>query len=498
MSAIKLASGGLLHPDYLAHAKKSFLAESEVDAFIASCGKPLRQSIRVNTLKISRQDFLQIAADYNWQLIGIPWCKDGFWIDAESTEQTLALGNTPEHIQGLFYIQEASSMLPPVALLQDLNHEDHNHQVLKTDEQYTQLKLLDMAAAPGSKTTQLAAMINNKGLILANELSASRLKYLAANLSRCGVLNTAMSHHDAVKLGQWLPQQFDYVLLDAPCGGEGTVRKDIHALKNWSLDSVHQLAQLQKRLILSAYQALKPDGKMVYSTCTLSSEENQQVVDYLIEQTDAEIQPLDQLFAGAELAVTKQGSLLVLPQQFDSEGFFIACLKKPKSSEQSKQLSPIYSSPFIAASKKEQQQILQYYSQHFGFKLDLIDYEILKRDKEFWLFPCAILTLNQFIKINRAGIRLGQIFPNKIRSHHDFVCSFGQAATQQRADLNLTQLAAFYRGENLNLNDSHHSLSQGEVFLCFQKQVIGVGQNQKGKIKNLLPRDLVKDNINFD
>ncbi|MEZ9706900.1 16S rRNA (cytosine(1407)-C(5))-methyltransferase RsmF, partial [Vibrio breoganii] len=134
----------------------------------------------------------------------VPWCETGFWITADESEAPL--GNTAEHMSGLFYIQEASSMMPPSALFQG-----------EADYQ----AVLDTAAAPGSKTTQIAALMNNRGVLVANEYAASRVKVLHANIERCGVRNAALSNFDGRVFGGWLPEQFDAVLLDAPCSGEG-------------------------------------------------------------------------------------------------------------------------------------------------------------------------------------------------------------------------------------------------------------------------------------
>lgn len=252
-------------PDAFLEKIESILpADLNMKDFIAYCQQPLRKSIRVNTLKISVDAFLQRAKEKGWQLAPIPWCESGFWIIAD--ESDVPLGNSAEHMAGLFYIQEASSMLPVSALFM--------HQ-----ENYA--SVLDTAAAPGSKTTQMAALMNNQGILVANEYSASRVKVLHANIERCGVRNAALSNFDGRVFGGWLPESFDAVLLDAPCSGEGTVRKDEDAMKNWSQASVVEIAATQRDLIESAFQALKPGGVMVYSTCTLSTEENQQVCHHL-------------------------------------------------------------------------------------------------------------------------------------------------------------------------------------------------------------------------
>ena len=475
---VNLASGGQISPDYLQHARASFLDETLEASFIQACGRPLRKSIRVNTLKISIDEFQQIANQYGWKLANIPWCAEGFWIENEEKLATTSFGNLPEHIQGLFYIQEASSMLPPNALLQDCQLEAP--------------RVVDMAAAPGSKTTQLSAMLNNRGIILANELSASRLKSLHRNLVRCGVLNVCMSHLDARKIGEFMPGQFDYVLLDAPCGGEGTVRKDQNALANWQLEKVKELAELQKQLILSAYSSLKPGGVLVYSTCTLSLEENHHVANFLLEKTDAQVISLKNLFVEAEKALTAQGFLHILPNIFDSEGFFVAKFKKPYNCAPAKSPIEIYSSPFEPISRKMYQTLTQYYQKHFGFNIFQKNFKFMERKKEIWVFPEDIECINRYIKVNRAGMKIAEVYPNKIRTSHELACCFGYLFEKQKLELDSEQFACFLKGQNLNVEAPF--LNDGEVLLTFKEHVIGIAQKQNKKLKSGLPRELVLDN----
>ena len=472
---VKLASGGLLNAEYLAHARQTFLSAEQEAEFIEACGRPLRKSIRFNSLKCSREAFLTIAVKYDWRLTPVPWCNEGFWV--EVADESVSLGNLPEHIQGLFYIQEASSMLPPLALL--------------VDNEIEAPLVVDMAAAPGSKTTQLAAMLGNQGIVLANELSASRLKSLHNNLVRCGILNTCMSHHDGRKIGEYMPDQFDYVLLDAPCGGEGTVRKDTQALSDWRLDKVEELSKLQKELILSAYTALKPGGKLVYSTCTLSPEENHLVADHLLASTNAKAVDLSHLFKGSERAATPQGYLHVLPHLFDSEGFFIACFNKPADEPVTETLTPIFNSPFEPISNKLKQRFVDYYQQQFGFDIELSGYRLMQRGKEVWLFPEDIASVNQYIKVNRAGMRLAEVYPNKIRSTHELACCIGHLSQRQTLELDNSQFESFLRGQNVEVESQ--KIDKGEVFLTFKNQIVGIAQHQNSKLKNGLPRELVRD-----
>jgi len=479
--------------EYIKHAQKTFLAESDVEKFVLACSRPLRKSIRINTLKISVSDFKKIATQYHINLIPIPWCEEGFWVEADLAEQphdkfslvSESLGNLPEHLQGLFYIQEASSMLPPIALLKDES----------ADLLIDNPMLLDFAAAPGSKTTQLAALVNNRGLVLANEISASRVKVLHSNLVRCGVTNSCMTQFDGRKLGDRLSGLFDYVLLDAPCGGEGTVRKDPNALVNWQLDKVEEIAKLQKELILKAYQCLKPGGKLVYSTCTLSPEENQQVANYLIEQTDANIFSLNDLFDGAEKAITQEGFLHVLPHIYDSEGFFVCAFTKPEGSEITYFNGDI-SSPFNEINRNQLKQVESYYLSHFGLEFSQLDCVIKQRDKEVWFFPKPFDLISSVVRLNRSGIKLAEIYPNKIRSTHEFAMCFSHQIKMQKIELNVQQVEDFFKGRDFTVEDT--SINNGEVILMFNGFAIGLGRNQKNKIKNMLPRDLVKDQLKIN
>ncbi|MBW3022614.1 RsmB/NOP family class I SAM-dependent RNA methyltransferase [Candidatus Woesearchaeota archaeon] len=275
----------------------------------------LRKTIRVNTLKISVNALTKRLKD-NWKLEQVPWCKEGFWIEGERRD----IGNLPEHVLGYIYVQESASMIPPVVLNP------------KPGE-----VVLDIAAAPGSKTTQLAQYMNTEGLLIANDISHDRLASLGVNLQRCGVANsvvTMMKGHRFMKYGQ----KFDKILLDAPCSGIGSIRKSLKTIQMWNPDMVKKLAGEQRQLIKTAFSLLKENGTMVYSTCTLEPEENEGVVDYLLKEFDnAKIEKIELNikrspaileFEGKQYDKKIKNCLRIWPQDNDSEGFFIAKIKK--------------------------------------------------------------------------------------------------------------------------------------------------------------------------
>lgn len=451
----------------------------DIDDLVAACRRPLRRAIRINTIKIKVSDFLAIATNKGWQLSAIPWCESGFWIDIE--DETPPLGNSAEHLAGLFYIQEASSMMPVSALF-------HHYQGSSKDT------LLDAAAAPGSKTTQLAAKMNNQGLIIANEFSSSRIKMLHANIQRCGISNVALTHFDAAVFGSWLPSTFDAILLDAPCSGEGTVRKDKHAMKNWNQAAIESISETQKSLLISAFQALKPGGVIVYSTCTLSLEENQDVCLHL-QQTypdSVAFLSLKDLFEDADKTLTEEGFLHIWPQIYDSEGFFVAAIRKTHATESPMAQKRLGKFPFQVASKQMQDSLYAYFKAQFN--IESMRGVLYQRDDEFWLFPENIVPLINELRFSRLGIKIAEQFgkgrKSGFKSTHEFALCYGQC-NQQSIPLLAHQAREFYQGRDIH--DIDTTQSKGEVMLSYQGYVIGLGKSLDNRIKNALPRDLILD-----
>ncbi|MGY5453471.1 16S rRNA (cytosine(1407)-C(5))-methyltransferase RsmF [Agarivorans sp. MS3-6] len=461
---------------FIERIEQDLPSDLSLASFKAICQQPMRKSIRVNTLKTSISNFLDIAKHNQWQLTPIPWCEAGFWIERE--DQSISLGNSAEHMAGLFYIQEASSMLPVSALFH----------CFQADEDSL---LLDAAAAPGSKTTQLAASLQGKGAIVANEYSASRVKILSANLLRCGVINTAITHFSAEVFGTWMPEKFDAILLDAPCSGEGTLRKDPQALENWSEQHVTTIAALQADLLESALHALKPNGIVVYSTCTLNQQENQQVIAAVSKKYPSHFEAinLNQLFAGCEQAITKEGYLHVWPQRFDSEGFFVAALRK---SEQSMPAEPINKriKPFAyqQAATKQTKAVEQHFVKSFGIQLPT-SHSVFNKGDDYWLLPNSFLAVKDEMRFERVGLKLAEGFKQGFRSSHDAITALGHLITKNSVELDQQQAHEFYQGKDI----AYPNNNKGEVALVYKGQVIGLGKWIRNKIKNSYPRELVKD-----
>lgn len=446
-----------------------------MEDFIAACQRPLRKSVRVNTLKISVEEFKKRAEDKGWALEPVPWCETGFWIDVD--ESDVPLGNTAEHMAGLFYIQEASSMMPVSALF---TAEDSPYQ-----------SVLDTAAAPGSKTTQIAALMQNDGILVANEFSASRVKVLHANIERCGIRNAALTNFDGRVFGSWLPEQFDAVLLDAPCSGEGTIRKDPDSLKNWSKESIQSIADTQKELIESAFQALKVGGVLVYSTCTLSREENQDVCQHL-KQTFGDavsFESLASLFPEANKALTKEGFLHIFPQVYDCEGFFVARIRKNSSVDTPAVKKRLGKFPFEKANAKISNDVNQELQKCLGISLPE-NSSVWLRDNDVWLFPDALEPMLGELRFSRMGIKIAETHKKGYRWQHQVATTLATGNEACCIELSIEDAREWYMGRDVRPQGQS---GQGEVIVRFGNDVIGLGKWVGNRVKNGLPRELVRD-----
>ena len=294
----------------MAEWKKDFLERykelTDINKFTEISLKPLRKTIRVNTLKTTTKEIKK-----RFDLEQIPWCKEGFFIKKKG------VGNTMEHFLGYIYLQGAASMIPPLVLQPKAGD-----------------IVLDMCASPGSKTTQMAAMMKNEGIILANDRSIPRLKPLTMNLQRCGVRNTVLTRME----GRWFKHKYDKILVDAPCSGIGTIRKSPKTIGMWNKNTIKKMAGVQKQLLVTAFKALHEGGSLVYSTCTLEPEENEGVNNYLLENFEnSKVKKISlnikagkaiEEFEGESYDSDVKKCMRIWPQDNDTEGFFIAKIEK--------------------------------------------------------------------------------------------------------------------------------------------------------------------------
>lgn len=278
-----------------------------------------RNFIRCNTLKMSPQELLQ-RLQKKWQITQ-PFPDYPEIILVNQNLNPGELGNSIEHILGYYYIQEISSMLPILALDPKPNE-----------------FILDLFASPGSKTTQIAARMQNQGTIIANDLKLNRIKILSSNLERCGITNTIISRKDAVALCLNLEKsnfKFDKILLDAPCSGEGTLRSSPKTFLIWNHKVIKKLSRQQKKFMAVALKCLKKGGILIYSTCTHAPEENEEIINFALKNFPVKIEPISLPLKCRQGIIQWENESFnpeitktcrIYPQDNDSEGFFIAKL----------------------------------------------------------------------------------------------------------------------------------------------------------------------------
>jgi len=270
------------------------------------------KSIRINTIKISKEKLIE---KLDFEIKEIPWYEYGLWVKGD-------ISHTLEYYLGYYHIQEAGSMIPPLFLLKD--EQDASKKSI----------IIDACAAPGSKTTQLA-MMNEKATIIANDVNLKRIRALVHNIQKAGAKNVIVTNYDARKLYH-LGIEADYILLDVPCTASGKIPKKDSILKKWNYGRIKAMSKKQKKIIEGAYHSLKKGGVMVYSTCSIEPEENEEVIDYAIKNFNLEIEEvkIDGLktrrgirrWEGKEYEAEKCSR--IWPQDNQTEGFFICRLRK--------------------------------------------------------------------------------------------------------------------------------------------------------------------------
>ncbi len=300
-------------PHTLAFRLEEILGD-EYREYVESLASSPRPCLRVNTIKATLGEVKEVVAEAGLDLESVPWCPTGFWIDRKEHK----LGDSVAHFQGLFYLEDAASLLPPEMLAPGK-------------------VVLDAAAAPGGKTAHIAALMGNRGALVANEVDAYRTRVLRFNLSRMGVINAAVTTLD-MSVAPNVAPIFDRVLLDAPCSCEGRIAEDPKSLALWKPARVERYSRLQRRLIESCYCLLAPGGSLVYSTCTLAPEENEAVIDSLLKNhTDADIKPIKRPAKSAKGLVEWRGekydervarSLRLYPHHYGTHGFFVSRVVK--------------------------------------------------------------------------------------------------------------------------------------------------------------------------
>lgn len=279
------------------------LLKDEYDDYLKSFEEPRRLGLRANTLKVSPEQLKNMVP---WQMEPVPWISNGFLYEPD-----IRASKDPYYYGGLYYLQEPSAMTPASLL------------PVKPGD-----KILDICAAPGGKSTELAARLKGEGMLFSNDISNSRAKALLKNLEMFGVTNCCVASETPEKLSGVFHEFFDGILIDAPCSGEGMFRKEPEMVKDWLEKGPEYYSKIQKSIIAECVKMLKPGGYLLYSTCTFSRiEDEETVLDTLERFPEMELSGLP-LFPGACDSFGISGCIRLFPHKIKGEGHFVALMRK--------------------------------------------------------------------------------------------------------------------------------------------------------------------------
>ncbi|MBP1933940.1 RsmF rRNA methyltransferase first C-terminal domain-containing protein [Ammoniphilus resinae] len=449
-------------PEMFLERMKNML-DSEFPEFEQSYQETAYQGLRVNTLKLSVEQFL---SQTSFSLEPIPWCPSGFYY----TEQNRP-GKHPYHAAGLYYIQEPSAM-SVVEVLQPEPGE----------------KVLDLCAAPGGKSTQIAAYLQGEGLLIANEIYGNRVKSLSENIERCGIKNTLVTNETPARLAERFPAFFDRILVDAPCSGEGMFRKLAEACTDWSTQKVQECADVQAEILDDAAQMLKPGGVLVYSTCTFSPNENESsIAQFLKRQPEFELLGIEKehgMSSGnpqwGNNRDDLQHTVRLWPHHLKGEGHFIAKLQKKDGEIISQRKAA--SSPIA----KESLQLWKAYQKEF-LQSSFPETGYIQFGDQLYLLPPHSPELNR-LKVVRPGLHLGTLKKGRFEPSHALALALRpwEIGQSQSFSQDSEQILRYLKGESL-INDS---TEKGWTVVCVDGYPLGWGKVANGQMKNHYPKGL--------
>ena len=370
----------------------------------------------------------------------------------------IKLGNDPLFQAGCFYIQEPSAML--VVHLLDVKPDD---------------KVIDLAAAPGGKSFQVATKLDENGLLIANDINYSRAKVLSSNVEKFGFKNVIVTSNSPFEFNKNHQGYFDKVILDAPCSGEGMFRKDESALKDWSVAKVNACAINQKQLILAGYKLLKKGGIMVYSTCTFNQEENEEIIKHLLNNTNAKLikiidHPLFNRGIGLDDAIR------VYPFNFPGEGHFIALIESQDDHSCKPQI--------IKATKFNNFKLIdEFFINNTNYRFDPLNLVLL--NAQVYLKPKTNFDYTNY-HILRLGWNIGEIKNNLFFASHGLAMGSTSKDFKQNINFQLSDplLSKYLKGETIDGYDDGYYLVNVENVSLGLAKVVG------SKFKNYYPKGL--------
>lgn len=447
---------------------KAFLG-NEWDDFLYSYDNNRFQALRFNTLKVQSQEermrilkTLKISSDKK-----VSWANEAYYFD-----ENVRPGKHPYHEMGLYYIQEPSAMSAAALLAPKPG-----------------MRVLDLCAAPGGKSTQLATYLGDSGLLVSNEINTQRSRILSQNIERMGIKNAIVTNEDSFVLASHFPGFFNAIQVDAPCSGEGMFRKLPEAIEQWSMENVAICAARQKEILDNAAVMLKPGGTIVYSTCTFSREENEDVIECFLERhPDFTLEEMERFW----------------PHKVDGEGHFVAKLvrrgcvdtdlkadRKTKKNKNSKNRK----NETKPALTKENMKLLS----------EFLD-ETISEDMAAWIKNSRLVMFGEQLyrlpdmevdikglKVQRAGLHIGEFKKQRFEPSHSLALALklNDAKNVVKLTCDNPQTIGFFNGQSVMLSDEQAAeCKKGWALVCVDGYPAGWGKVNGAQVKNHYPKGL--------
>lgn len=447
---------------------KAFLGD-EWDDFLYSYDNNRFQALRFNTLKVQSPEermrilkTLKISSDKK-----VSWANEAYYFD-----ENVRPGKHPYHEMGLYYIQEPSAMSAAALLAPKPG-----------------MRVLDLCAAPGGKSTQLATYLGDSGLLVSNEINTQRSRILSQNIERMGIKNAIVTNEDSFVLASHFPGFFNAIQVDAPCSGEGMFRKLPEAIEQWSMENVAICAARQKEILDNAAVMLKPGGVIVYSTCTFSKEENEDVIEYFLERyPDFTLEEMERFW----------------PHKVDGEGHFVAklvrrgCvdtdLKADRKTQKNKN-SKNRKNETKPALTKENMKLLS----------EFLD-ETISEDMAAWIKNSRLVMFGEQLyrlpdmevdikglKVQQAGLHIGEFKKQRFEPSHSLALALklSEAKNVVKLTWDDPQTTGFFNGQSVMLSDEQTAeCKKGWALVCVDGYPAGWGKVNGAQVKNHYPKGL--------
>lgn len=447
------------------------LSKENFEKFKKSFDEPAKKGIRINK---DRADADKIINGLGVELKRLSFCDDGYELLADEK-----LGNSFEHLSGAIYIQEPSSMLAVA--------------VSGIEKEQRPLRVLDLCAAPGGKSSQIASRISQDSLLISNEIIKSRAQILFSNIERQGFKNVIVLNEKSENL-QCFEHYFDYIFVDAPCSGEGMFRKNPETIVQWSEDNVYMCADRQKDILEIATNLLSQNGKLIYSTCTFSKEEDENIIEWLINEKNFEL--LD--VSDAIKNVTEPASAKVKNTEFArkayqfnnlGEGQFVAVLKNNSQAERIEIHKKKHFNSIFEIGNNNYKIASEFFKQNLDFEPKKMLIEV---GDNIYLKPTAfdseLQTMLDGLKFISIGVRVGSIQKGRFEPNHNLFMAYDKHF-KQKLNLNKEQLKKYLHGEEIMCDIIPQNKANYAV-LAYNDMPIGGGKIVQNKIKNLYPKGM--------